>query len=83
MGAIKEMNNIRWFWFAIAYQTILSYVVALCVFPDWNLYLDGTFGIGTVIAIVFIIAFLYLLLRPYKESDTLSINVKSSVKAKA
>ena len=33
MGAIKrEMNNIKWFWFAIGYQTILAYIVSLCIF---------------------------------------------------
>ena len=32
MGAIKrEMNNTKWFWFAIGYQTLLAYVVSLCI----------------------------------------------------
>ena len=33
MGAIKrEMNNRKWFWFAIGYQTLFAYIVALVVY---------------------------------------------------
>ena len=33
MGAIKrEMNNAKWFWFAIGYQCGLAYVVSLCIY---------------------------------------------------
>ena len=46
MGAIKrEMNNIKWFWFAIGYQTVLAYAVALCVYHIGTLITAGTFGI--------------------------------------
>lgn len=78
MGAIKrEMNNIKWFWFAIGYQTALAYVVSLCVFQIGILITSGVFGIGTVIAFLLIIGFLYLLLRPYKESKTLKVDLSS------
>ena len=71
MGAIKrEMNNIKWFWFAIGYQTGLAYIVALCIYQIGTLITTGTFGIGTIAAFLFVIAFLYLLFRPYKESST-------------
>ena len=71
MGAIKrEMNNKKWFWFAIGYQTIFAYIVALCIYQIGML-VTGSFGIGTVVAIAFIILFVYLLFRPYKESKTL------------
>ncbi len=77
MGAIKrEMNNRKWFWFAIGYQTILAYVVSLCVYQIGTFVALGTFGIGTVAAVIIIAAFLYLLFRPYKESQTLDMNVK-------
>lgn len=83
MGAIKrEMNNIRWFWFAIGYQTILAYVVSLCVYQIGTLITTGAFGVGTVIAFLFVLAFIYLLVRPYKESSTLKVNVKNAVGAK-
>ena len=68
MGAIKrEMNNAKWFWFAIGYQTGLAYVVSLCVYQLGILFTAGAFGIGTVVAVLLLAGFLYLLVRPYKE----------------
>ena len=82
MGAIKrEMNNAKWFWFAIGYQTLLAYAVSLCVFQFGSLLTGGGFTIGTVAAILILAGFMYLLLRPYKESATLNVNI-SSVRAK-
>ena len=76
MGAIKrEMNNAKWFWFAIGYQTLLAYVVSLCIYQIGTLITAGTFGVGTVVAFILIIGFLYLLFRPYKESKTLKVSV--------
>ncbi len=81
MGAIKrEMNNTKWFWFAIGYQTLLAYVVALCIYQIGTLVTVGTFGLGTVVAFLLVIGFLYLLFRPYKESN--SLNVPKSVAGK-
>ena len=78
MGAIKrEMNNAKWFWFAIGYQCGLAYVVALCIYQIGTLLTGGGFGIGTVVAFVLVAAFLYLLFRPYKESQSLKVNTKS------
>ena len=82
MGAIKrEMNNTKWFWFAIGYQCLLAYLIALCIFQFGTLFTGGGFGIGTVAAIVILIVFLYMLFRPYKESTSLNANTVSSVKA--
>ena len=78
MGAIKrEMNNAKWFWFAIGYQTILAYAVSLCVYQFGSLFTGGGFGIGTAAAVIVLIGFLYLLFRPYKESSSLKVNVSS------
>ena len=75
MGAIKrEMNNTKWFFTAIGYQTLLAYVVSLCIYQIGNLFIGGGFGIGTVVADLLIIGFVYLLVRPYKESATLSVS---------
>ena len=77
MGAIKrEMNNAKWFWFAIGYQCGLAYVVALCINQIGNLVVYGQFGIGTIVAAALIIGFIYLLVRPYKESSSLRVGVK-------
>ncbi len=78
MGAIKrEMNNTRWFWFAIGYQTGFAYVVSLCVYQIGSLLHTGTFGFGTAAAFLLAAGFLYLLVRPYKESGTLKMDMGS------
>lgn len=83
MGAIKrEMNNAKWFWFAVGYQTALAYVVSLCVYQIGTLITTGAFGIGTVVAFVLVIGFIYLLVRPYKESKTLNVDIKGVTGAK-
>ena len=77
MGAIKrEMNNKKWFWFAVGYQTALAYVVSLCVYQIGTLITTGTFGFGTAAAFLLVIGFIYLLVRPYRESKTLNVDVK-------
>ena len=74
MGAIKrEMNNAKWFWFAIGYQCCLAYIVSLCIYQFGNLFTGGGFGLWTVVAVVLLIAFLYMLFRPYKESKSLKV----------
>ena len=83
MGAIKrEMNNTKWFWFAIGYQTGLAYIVSLCIYQIGTLISTGTFGAGTVVAFILVIGFIYLLVRPYKESKTLNVNMKGMVGAR-
>ena len=65
MGAIRrEMNDTKWFWIAIGYQTLLAYVASLCIYQIGTWMNTGVFGIGTVMAMVLIIAFLYLLFCP-------------------
>ena len=79
MGAIKrEMNNTKWFFTAIGHQTIHGYLVALCIYQIGTLVTAGTFGIGTVVAFVIVLVFIYLLFRPYKESNTLNVNIKKA-----
>lgn len=69
MGAIKrEMNNAKWFRFAIGYQCVLAYLVAMCIYQIGTLVFTGAFGIGTAASILIVIGFLYMLLRPIKGS---------------
>ena len=77
MGAIKrEMNNTKWFWTAIGYQCGFAYVVSLCVTQIGNLIAYGKFGIWTIVAFVLVAGFIYLLVRPYKESESLKVDKK-------
>ena len=66
MGAIKrEMNNTKWFWFAIGYQCGFAYLVSLVIYRIAGLFTGAcSFGIGTVVAILIIVAFFFLLFRP-------------------
>ena len=83
MGAIKrEMNNAKWFWFAIGYQCGLAYVVSLCIYQIGTLFTTGAFGFGTVVAFLLVAGFIYLLVRPYKESTTLKASDKELAKLK-
>lgn len=82
MGAIKrEMNDKKWFFAAIGYQTGLAYAVSLCVYQIGAFVTEGVFGAWTVAAILLMAGFVWLLFRPYKESKKLDINMKSAVGA--
>ena len=81
MGAIKrEMNNIKWFWFAIGYECGFAYVIALIVNQLGNLFtgrlMEGNAVVNVIsliVAFALIIAMIYLMVRPYRESQTLSV----------
>ena len=78
MGAIKrEMNNIKWFFYAIGYQCLLAYVASLCIYQIGTFVTGGGFGVFTIIAVALAAGFIYLLVRPYKESTTLNVNIRS------
>lgn len=65
IGAIKrEMASGKWTFFAIAYQTLFAYAIALLVFQLGGLFAGAAFGIGSAAAIVVLFAMLYLLFRP-------------------
>ena len=77
MGAIKrEMNNWKWTLGAIGYMCGLAYVVSFIVYQIGSLFVGGGFGIGTVIAILAVIAIIYLLVRknPYDEEHLGSVS---------
>ena len=82
MGAIKrEMNNPKWTLGAIGYMCGFAYVIAMIVYQIGGLITGETpFTIFTVIAIVLLAALVYLLIRPYKESRTLEVDLKETAK---
>ena len=83
MGAIKrEMNNGKWFWFAIGYQTLLAYTVSLCVYQIGTWVSTGLFGAGTIAALILIAAFLWLLFRPYQENRMRKMSQNAAGEAK-
>ncbi|WP_333651127.1 ferrous iron transport protein B [Lacrimispora sp.] len=83
MGAIKrEMNNTRWFWFAVGYQTILAYVASLCIYQIGNLVTTGAFGFFTVVAFALVAGFVYLLVRPSNEGKDSKVSLRSTANAR-
>lgn len=84
IGAIKrEMNNAKWTWFAIGYQTVLAYAASLCIYQFGSLFTGGGFTLGTVAALLVFAGFLYMLLRRGTQPDALQStqrSVKSTVK---
>lgn len=78
MGAIKrEMNNAKWTWVSIGYQTFLAYGASLCVYQLGTWITTGKFGVGTIVAIVLVVLFLYQMFKPYKVSKTMTVKVKA------
>ena len=70
MGAIKrEMNNGKWTAFAIGYQCLFAYAVALTVYQLGLLFAGAGFGVGTAVAILLVAFFLYMLLRKNRYDD--------------
>ena len=77
MGAIKrEMNNAKWTAFAIAYQCVFAYVVSLIIYQFGCLFTGNVHIFGLIFAVLFAAVIVYMLVKPYKESNTLSQKVK-------
>lgn len=76
IGAIRrEMNSAKWTWFAIGYQCGFAYVVSLVVYQFGMLFTGSGNIIGSIAAFALVALFLFLLLRPYKESNVLKAKV--------
>ena len=70
MGAIKrEMNNRRWFWFAVGYQCGFAYAAALVVNQLGLLFTGHMDIIGTVVALLLIALAIYMLVRPEPKEN--------------
>ncbi len=81
MGAIKrEMNNGKWTMFAIGYQCLFAYAVSLIVFQIGSIFTGGINVIGLIFAVILLALIIYMLFKPYKESNKLEKKVKVAVK---
>ena len=81
MGAIKrEMNNGKWTMFAIGYQCLFAYAVSLIVFQVGSIFTGGINVIGLIFAVILLALIIYMLFKPYKESNKLEKKVKVAVK---
>ena len=65
----KQMDDPKWFWFAIAYQCGFGWVVGLIINQLWELAVLGNFGFWTVVAFVALAGILFMLFRPAPKYD--------------
>ena len=70
----QQMQSRKWFWFAIIFQNVFAYCVALMFYQFGLLMEGGSFGIGTAAAVVVLLGFLFMLFRPdpYKNQKKAS-----------
>lgn len=79
IGAIRrEMNSAKWTTFAIVYQCGFAYIISLIIYHI-GLLCGGTFSFWTIVAVLLIIGLIYMLVRPYKESETLTLSGKAGM----
>ena len=76
IGAIRrEMNSAKWTWFAIGYQTLFAYAVSLMVYQFGLLFTGSGNVVGSIVAFFIAGVMLYMLFKPYHESQTLKTGV--------
>ena len=77
IGAIRrEMNSAKWTWFAIGYQCLFAYAVSLMIYQIGSVITGGVNVAGLIAALAVLALILYMLFKPYKESDRLTVSVK-------
>lgn len=70
MGAIKrEMNNTKWFWFAICYECAFAYTIAFLVNQFGSLFTGNVAGVLQIIEIVIAFAVLFGLIYMIVRKD--------------
>ena len=74
IGAIKrEMNNAKWTWFAIGYQCVFAYAVALMINQFGALFTGSVNVIGLIAALLVLAFIIYMLFfKKYTEATRLS-----------
>lgn len=79
IGAIKrEMNSPKWTWFAIGYQCLFAYAIAMMVYQFGSVFTGNINIVGLIFAIAILIFMIYMIFRPYKEATKLTKTVKAT-----
>ena len=74
IGAIRrEMNNAKWTWFAIGYQCLFAYAVALMINQFGALFAGSVNIIGLICSVIILAGMIFMLFKPYKEATKLTI----------
>ena len=77
IGAIKrEMNSAKWTWFAIGYQCLFAYAIALMINQFGGLFTGNVNVFGLIFAVAVLAFIVYMLFfKKYKESEKLTVKV--------
>jgi ferrous iron transport protein B len=68
MGAIRrEMNNPKWTAFAISYQLLYGYLLALIIYQLGSFFTGSGFSLGTIAGFAALAFFIYMLVRKPAE----------------
>ncbi len=79
IGAIKrEMNSPKWTWFAIGYQCLFAYAIAMMVYQFGSVFTGNMNIVGLIFAIAILAFMIYMIFRPYKEATKLTKTVKAT-----
>lgn len=77
IGAMRrEMNNAKWTVFAVAYQTLFAYAVSLIIYQLGLAFTGAPNILGLIVALILVGLMIYMLVKPYRESDRLTQTVK-------
>ena len=66
---MREMGSKKWGWIAIGYQALVGYVLAFISFQLGSLFFGASFGIGQGIAVLVVLAIIYLIARPARKDS--------------
>ena len=65
------MNNARWTWFAIGYQCVFAYAIALMINQFGQLFTGNMNIVGLIAALAVLVFMVYMLVKPHKEASKL------------
>ena len=65
----REMGSKAWGWFAVGFQLLVGYILALSAYQLGMLFLGGGFGVWTAVAILLDLWCLWMIFRPAKKVE--------------
>lgn len=77
------MNSRKWSWFAIGWQMFYAWTMGLMVYQFGCLIAYGTFGFWTLIAVLILCWYLYMIFKPMPSSEKSVRNTIKPAGAKA
>ncbi len=82
VGTIRrQMDDTKWFWFAIGYECVFAWVIGLLINQFYELIVFGSFGIWTVVAVVLLAAMIFQLFRPMPQYEQTNERILETLNA--